>query len=269
MKLAKIIGTGILIFVAVLMPCAEMATSDIYESEGLDYIDLAQKIHGSPFPQQESEPIIKIYEETDDYVYTVAEGASILTLDDKIEVVAAAKDTRLHRVAIGIQGNYDKIEIDGEVYLVDHNMTLSTIEPSTLAIDISTQIKYAQICAEDLRYMASIIWAEAGNQCEAGQQAVGIVVMNRVNSDIYENTVKDVIYESGQFTPISSGSFKKALALYDNGEIPESIIEAAKYALIGNTTIVYNDMVYDLSGYLYFSRYIYKCKIKVEDHCFA
>lgn len=53
--------------------------------------------------------------------------------------------------------------------------------------------------------MASIIFCEAGNQPYEGQVAVGAVVMNRVKSSVYPNSVEAVIYQSGQFSPASTG----------------------------------------------------------------
>jgi hypothetical protein len=121
---------------------------------------------------------------------------------------------------------------------------------------------------EDLRYLSAIIYAEAGNQCEAGQQAVGIVVMNRVKSEYFKDTVYDVIYSPGQFTPTINGSFVKALHLYDTGEIFDSCVEAAKYALLGNTTVNYFGQTYEMSDYLFFSRYVSNCRLIIEDHQF-
>ncbi len=45
-----------------------------------------------------------------------------------------------------------------------------------------------------------------------GQVAVGAVVMNRVRSGAYPNTVKGVIYASGQFTPAGSGQVGRVVA---------------------------------------------------------
>ncbi|MCI8884555.1 MAG: cell wall hydrolase [Dorea sp.] len=53
--------------------------------------------------------------------------------------------------------------------------------------------------------MASIIFCEAGNQPYEGQVAVGAVIMNRVRSASYPNSIEAVIYQSGQFTPASTG----------------------------------------------------------------
>ena len=42
--------------------------------------------------------------------------------------------------------------------------------------------------SSELRLMSTIIYLEAGNQCYAGKQAVGIVVMNRVRSKKFPNS---------------------------------------------------------------------------------
>lgn len=50
--------------------------------------------------------------------------------------------------------------------------------------------------------------------------------------------------------------------------MPEYIIDAAKYALRGNTVVNYNGETYDLDGYLYFSRYVENAKLTIQDHMF-
>lgn len=83
---------------------------------------------------------------------------------------------------------------------------------------------------EDVLYWLShIINAEAGNQPLTGKIAVGNVVLNRVNSSLFPNTVYEVIYQRGQFTPVSNGSIK----LKPN---EESVI-AAKLCLDGANTV--------------------------------
>uniref|UniRef100_UPI002589CA74 cell wall hydrolase n=1 Tax=Sporofaciens musculi TaxID=2681861 RepID=UPI002589CA74 len=53
-------------------------------------------------------------------------------------------------------------------------------------------------------------------ECEASgydpMLAVATVVMNRVASSSYPNTLRGVIYQSGQFAPTWNGSLEKALA---------------------------------------------------------
>ena len=64
----------------------------------------------------------------------------------------------------------------------------------------------------DLDLLAAIIWCEAGNQPYDGMVAVGQVVMNRVASGSFPNTISEVLASPGQFTPYSSGGLKSALA---------------------------------------------------------
>ena len=83
---------------------------------------------------------------------------------------------------------------------------------------------------EDVLYWLShIIYAESGNQSLEGKIAVGNVVLNRVHSAKFPNTVYEVIFQRGQFTPVSNGS----IHLTPNAE---SVI-AAKLCLDGANTV--------------------------------
>ncbi len=84
---------------------------------------------------------------------------------------------------------------------------------------------------EETLLLAALIQAEADNQGEAGRLAVGSVVMNRVASSKFPNTVAGVIYSPGQFAPVTSGRVAIILA---NG--PNSGCQyAAAQAIAGNT----------------------------------
>ena len=63
--------------------------------------------------------------------------------------------------------------------------------------------------ANDLYWLTRIIYAESGNQPLSGQIAVGNVIMNRVASPAFPNTVYDVIHQRNQFTPVRNGSINK------------------------------------------------------------
>lgn len=84
---------------------------------------------------------------------------------------------------------------------------------------------------EETLLLAALIQAEAANQGDAGRLAVGSVVMNRVASSSFPNTVSGVIYASGQFAPVTSGRVDLILA-----EGPNSACQyAAAQAIAGNT----------------------------------
>ena len=70
----------------------------------------------------------------------------------------------------------------------------------------------------DLKYMAAIIYCEAGNQCYAGKIAVGCVVMNRVKSSSFPNTVLKVIKQRGQFSPVRQGKFARETKNVERGK---------------------------------------------------
>lgn len=89
--------------------------------------------------------------------------------------------------------------------------------------------------AEGDRYLlANLIYCEAGGESYAGQVAVGSVVINRVLSSVYPDTVTGVIYQSGQFSPVASG--RLALALAD-GRATASCYQAADEVMGGTTNV--------------------------------
>jgi spore germination cell wall hydrolase CwlJ-like protein len=128
---------------------------------------------------------------------------------------------------------------------------------------------------QELRLMTCIIYCEARGESYAGQKAVGIVVMNRKRSKEFPDGIKKVIYQRGQFSPVRSGSFDRALALYDKydkagkfkNEMP-SCMKAAKEVLEGSTTIMVGGKEKEMKNYLYFSCYISNAKYTLGGHQF-
>lgn len=88
--------------------------------------------------------------------------------------------------------------------------------------------------ADTTLLLAALIHCEAGGEPYEGQVAVGAVVMNRVRSSAYPDTIHGVIYASGQFTPAMSGKVNRVL---ESGKIYESCIKAAEEALSGVSNV--------------------------------
>ena len=84
------------------------------------------------------------------------------------------------------------------------------------------------------KLMANIIYCEAGGEPYSGQVAVGAVVINRVLSSIYPNTVVGVVYQNKQFSPVASGRLALALA---NDSATASCYKAADEAMSGVTNV--------------------------------
>lgn len=82
---------------------------------------------------------------------------------------------------------------------------------------------------DDLYWMSRIITWESGNQPVAGQIAVGNVVLNRVESQRFPDSIKEVIFQPGQFSPAMNG------VIY--GEPYEISVICAKLTLEGYNTV--------------------------------
>jgi len=89
--------------------------------------------------------------------------------------------------------------------------------------------------AEGDRYLlANLIYCEAGGEPYAGQVAVGAVVINRVLSSRFPDTVVGVIYQKRQFSPVGSGRLELALA---KGKATPSCYQAADEAMAGLSNV--------------------------------
>ena len=86
-------------------------------------------------------------------------------------------------------------------------------------------------------WLSHIINAESGNQPLTGKIAVGNVVLNRVASSQFPDTVYGVVFQRHQFTPVSNGT----ISLTPNAES----VAAAKLALDGANTV--GDSLYFLN----------------------
>ena len=117
------------------------------------------------------------------------------------------------------------------------------------------QIHAEQKQANEIRLLAALIFCEAGNQCYDGKVAVGSVVMNRINSSRYPNTLEKVIYQRGQFTPAMTGKLARVLS---SGNIPSSCFDAARDAMNGAKPV--GNALYFNTGY---------GRLKLGDHYFS
>ena len=88
----------------------------------------------------------------------------------------------------------------------------------------------AVVSAEELKLLANIIYCEAGSESYVGKVAVGNVIMNRVKSASQPNTITEVVYAKGQFSPARNGSLQRALS---SDKADATCYQAAIEALAG------------------------------------
>lgn len=110
--------------------------------------------------------------------------------------------------------------------------------------------------AAEIRLLAALTYLEAGNQSYYGKQCVASVVVNRVNSKKFPNTLKGVIYQSGQFTPAMNGSLTRLVK--SSKKIQAQCVKAATHVLTRGSV---------LKGYYYFNTW--GGRKRVGDHYFS
>lgn len=122
-------------------------------------------------------------------------------------------------------------------FLIDAGETIEEIKAREEAErEAKRHVNYGQYTADadTTLLLAALIYCEAGGESYEGQVAVGAVVMNRVRSSAYPDSIHGVIYASGQFTPAMNG---KVNQVYESGKIKESCIRAAEEAISGVSNV--------------------------------
>lgn len=127
--------------------------------------------------------------------------------------------------AAAAAAEYERIKAQYE-----EELRLSQLAAQSTWRDIS-QVTFEE---GDRYLLANLIYCEAGAEPYAGKVAVGSVVINRVLSSVYPDTVTGVIYQRKQFSPTLDGHL--ALALAEN-RATESCYQAADEAMSGVTNV--------------------------------
>lgn len=85
----------------------------------------------------------------------------------------------------------------------------------------------------DYELLCEITYAEAANQTEEQQVATAATILNRVESNIFPNTIKEVIMQKGQFASTRNGHIYACGKTVDFSKVPDVTKEAARRALNG------------------------------------
>lgn len=162
---------------------------------------------------------------------------ALMAQDDELDVIEVINEDWIS-VDYDDEIGYVSAEFVNMDFHIDEGETLAAIKAREKAeAEAKAKLTANQgavvVGADDTRLLGALIYCEAGNQGYEGQLAVGAVVMNRVRSGAYPNTITGVIYASGQFTPALNGKVAKAYA----GNVPDSCMQAAREAINGATNV--------------------------------
>ena len=69
------------------------------------------------------------------------------------------------------------------------------------------EVSEVKLSKEEQHLLAKLIMAEAEDEPITGQALVGLVVLNRVKDTEFPNSIEEVVFQDGQFTPVSNGRF--------------------------------------------------------------
>ena len=157
---------------------------------------------------------------------TAAEEAA--RLEAEAQAKAAAEETaRLEAEAQAKAAAEEAARIEAEA------QAKAAEEAARLAAEAQQAALAAQTAAistEELKLLANIIYCEAGSESYVGKVAVGNVIMNRVKSASQPNTITEVVYAKGQFSPVRNGSLQRALS---SDKADAACYQAAIEALAG------------------------------------
>lgn len=130
--------------------------------------------------------------------------------------------------------------------------------------DIS-QIEFSE---DDVTLLANLIYCEARGESYEGKLAVASVVVNRILSSKFPNTMAGVIYQKNQFAPVTStrNSFVEALA-YDKAANSDGCYQAAREAMSGITNVT-NCVFFQTIAYLEKVERLHVVRYTIGNHGF-
>ena len=199
------------------------------------------------------------------------EGKALANTDDTVDVLDAIDGTAIGKM---YSNTVVTVETKGDVWTkISSGNVTGHVRTEQLLFGSDAVERAEETCAQgtrdakaleeieadkkasEMKLMAAIIYCEAGDQSYRGKVAVGAVIMNRIESKRFPNTLEGVIYQKGQFTPAMTGKLARVLK---SGNIPSSCYEAAEDAFNGANPI---------GNALFFN--MHNGKFKLGDHYFS
>ena len=166
---------------------------------------------------------------------TDAETLGFIPRDEELEIIGELDDEWISVNYEGETGyvSSEYVDVDFHIDEGETRIAINKREEAEREAKLTANRGAVVVGGDDTRLLAALIFCEAGIETYNGKLAVGAVVMNRVRSAAYPNTISGVIFASGQFTPAMNG---KVARVY-GGDIPESCWEAARAAINGETNV--------------------------------
>jgi hypothetical protein len=186
--------------------------------------------------------------------------SSDLTVTERMEIIAGLELRLTARLSLTAETRFVPLSLDRP-----------GMKP-LVGIGIKWIPKYGGSWAErvgpiedrELDLLARLITAEAGQEPYEGQVAVGAVVLNRIKSGNFPQTIREVIYQSGQFS---------SLPKLDKLEASTEALRAAREAIAGvdpslSALYFYNPELCKPEGLRFFNSPNLQVTVKIGNHVF-
>jgi N-acetylmuramoyl-L-alanine amidase len=181
------------------------------------------------------------------FAYTVKSGDTMsqiavdnnLTLEELAKLNPQVEDLDLIYVGQTINTPIQESTNANIAYAAEPTPEISHISEAVAEEPKQDQtLKYSN---EELDLLARLVRAEAQGESLQGKIAVACVVLNRVESSTFPNTIKGVIYQKGQFQPVRNGAINKP-ADQDSIKAVQEAINSSRH-LAGASLFFYNPAV--------------------------
>lgn len=126
-----------------------------------------------------------------------------------------------------VNSDYKKVlELESKVAKQEEQIRLLKEHVKKLVAEQETTDKLKELSSEDWELFYRVVRAEAGANSKAAQKNVAYVILNRVNSSRWPNSVRGVCMQSGQFTCVSSGAiYKVELSDFTKQNVQEAYLD--------------------------------------------
>lgn len=190
-----------------------------------------------------------LYEETYGNKGTVTASSLRVRKEPSLEAEKIGSKRKESTVEIlGQEGEWFKIQYTDEKTGYVFGEYIEIKEFTAMTVDAYEEQKRigaaaGSVSGAELDLLAAIIQCEAGGESHTGKVAVGAVIMNRIRSSQFPNTITDVVYQPRQFSPVASGKLASVLSQGARSDC----YQAAQEALAGSNPV--GDCLYFNSGY--------------------
>ena len=243
----------------------------LYENGGMGYVDILLSAESfgeflnfadyiedlSAYDRQMLEEYVQTeHDITNAEIQLEAEMDELEALKADVEAQQAEVNDLIQKTANNIAATADSIQsvnaqadaYEQEVLQAQQAAAVAEAEYAAIKAQYEEELRLAALARQskwrnisevtfeegDRYLLANLIYCEAGGEPYEGQVAVGAVVINRLLSSRYPDTVTGVIYQRKQFSPVQLGMLANALAV---NKATASCYRAADEAMAGVSNV--------------------------------